>query len=195
MCWLQTKYINHNNVTCWKRVCWSKHVYNAVIRPSHWSYIVQNKWAGGIHQIHSPGPHTAKNEVSAPARLVMRYGEDEVWEWHFRVSYPFGVSSFWPAFSSGRSCVASHPSFPKTPLQMFFYKHYWQWHTPPTSGPLLVCLLSPNLLKSHRQIFPVLSLVNSICLLTFIDTVVMTATWSFTALNFPNISPIQTDQV
>ena len=27
----------------WKLVCWSKHVCNAVILPSHWSYIVQKQ--------------------------------------------------------------------------------------------------------------------------------------------------------
>lgn len=27
----------HNSVICWKHACWSEHVCDAVIRPSHWS--------------------------------------------------------------------------------------------------------------------------------------------------------------
>ena len=31
------------NVVCWKLVLWSRHVCNAVTRPSHWWYIVQKQ--------------------------------------------------------------------------------------------------------------------------------------------------------
>ena len=31
----------------WKRVCWSKHVCNAVIRPSNWSYTAQKQMIEG----------------------------------------------------------------------------------------------------------------------------------------------------
>ena len=34
---------HQNNVMCWKLVCWSEHVCNAVILPSHWSYIEQKQ--------------------------------------------------------------------------------------------------------------------------------------------------------
>ena len=37
----------HNNVLCWKLVCWSKHVCNALILPSRWGYIVQKQVIGG----------------------------------------------------------------------------------------------------------------------------------------------------
>ena len=32
---------------CWKLVCWGKHACNTVIRPSHWSNIVQKQVMGG----------------------------------------------------------------------------------------------------------------------------------------------------
>ena len=53
--------LRHNNVMCWKLVYWCKHVCNAMVLPSHWSYI-KRRWSGrGRGAIHPVTRHCSIN--------------------------------------------------------------------------------------------------------------------------------------